>query len=234
MKRYRDGVTRDPDRLVRPLFAEFLGTALLLFVVVGSGIAAVRLGGAGTAILAVHAVSVGLALGAIIAMFISVSGAHFNPTVTLSMWQLGAIERSVAGRYVAAQLLGAGAGTILANASFGLDLVALSETHRRGFPILISEFVATFGLVLIILALVKTGRTTAIPAAVGAWVTGVIIATASTGFANPAVTLARMLTDSYTGIAPVDTPAFVLSQLLGGLAAALCANLLFDRTLVDA
>ena len=211
----------------RQLVAETLGTSLLLFVVVGSGIAVAELGADSTTQLFAHGVVVGLGLGALIALFTPVSGAHLNPAVTVAFWRTGAMDGRLAGGYVVAQVVGAGVGVAVANATFGKPWLAVATTVRDGVGRPLAEFLGTFVLVLLILGLVRSGRSTAIAPAVGAWVTAIIVATVSTGFANPAVTVARMFTDTYTGIAPGDVPAFVLAQLVAGAAAAVVAGSLF-------
>ena len=203
----------------RRLVAELAGTGLLLYVVVGSGIAAETLGSDGAAQLLAHAVVVGAGLGVLIALFAAVSGSHFNPAVSMAFWRSGALGGRDTAGYVGAQLVGAVLGVIAANAGFGRPMVMVATTARSGTGRIVSEAIATFVLVLVILVLVRTGRTSWIPAAVGAWVATIIFATVSTGFANPAVTIARTLTDTYTGIAPRSVVGFVAAQLLAGLAA---------------
>lgn len=204
----------------RRLIAEGLGTALLLFVVVGSGITAETLVADPGIGLFAHAISVGLGLAALIAMLQTVSGAHFNPAVSVAFWRTGEISAAETVRYMGAQILGAGLGVVTAHLSFGLEPITVGTTVRSGPGVVFSEAVATLVLVLVILGLVRTGRGAAVPAAVGAWVAAVVFATSSTGFANPAVTLARALTDTFTGIAPSSTPGFLLAQLAAGLLAA--------------
>jgi arsenate reductase len=211
----------------RGLIGEFLGTALLLYVIVGSGIAAESLSADGAIQLAVHAVAVGAGLAGLIAFLAPVSGAHFNPAVTVGLSLTGDFGRPSVIPYVLAQVAGAVIGVVLANVSFGIAAVAISDTERSGLGLSLSEFIGTFVLVLLIIGLVRSGRTPMIPAAVGAWVAAIIIGTASTGFANPAVTMARMFTDSYTGIAPDSVPAFLIAQFLAALTAGACAMLLF-------
>lgn len=211
------------------LLAEGLGTGLLLFVVVGSGIAAQGLAqDPGTQLFA-HAVVVGLGLAALIAMFQTISGSHFNPAVTLAFWRSGDISSGEALRYVAIQLGGAVVGVIAANFTFGVAAVSLSETVRTGIGLATAEAIGTFVLVLSILLLVRTARAGLVPAVVGAWVAAIVFATSSTGFANPAVTISRVFTDSYTGIAPASVLAFVAAQLLAGLLAALIVPALLPR-----
>lgn len=213
----------------RETLAEGTGTALLLYVIVGSGIAAERLGDDAAVQLLAHGLVVGLGLGALIAIFQTVSGSHFNPSVTLAFWRSGDVSGSQAVRYLIAQLIGAMSGVVLANLTFELDAVAVSSTTRGGVGLAVAELIATFVLVLSILALVRTDRTGAVPAVVGAWVAAVVFATSSTGFANPAVTVARVLTDSYTGIAPASIPGFLVSQLVAGIAAAVVATRTFSK-----
>ena len=213
----------------RDVLSEGLGTALLLFVIVGSGIAAESLSSDRGVQLLAHSVIVGLALGALIDMLQSISGSHFNPSVTLAFWRSGGLGFSDAFAYMAAQVLGGIVGVILANVTFGLPAVLVATTTRSGFGSVVAEAVATFVLVLIILSLVRSGRVGHIPAAVGAWVAAVVFATSSTGFANPAVTVARMLTDSFTGIAPVSVTGFLAAQILAGLSAALVAKSLYPQ-----
>lgn len=209
------------------LGAEALGTALLLFVIVGSGIAADRLTDDAAFTLFAHAVSVGLGLAVLIAVLLPVSGSHFNPAVTLALWRTGEIQSRAAIAYVIAQVGGAVAGVMVANLAFGEALAAVSSTERTGAALLVSEFVGTLVLVLLILALVRSERLGAIPAAVGAWVAVIIFSTPSTGFANPAVTIARMFTDTYTGIDPGSVVPFVVVQLLAALTAVAIAVALF-------
>lgn len=215
----------------RPVIAEGVGTGLLLYVIVGSGIAAERLGTDPAGQLLAHALVVGLGLGVLIALFATVSGSHFNPSVTLAFWRTGTIDSRRAGVFVTAQLVGAVVGVAAANFSFDLTAVSLSSTARTGAGLLVAEAVSTFVLVLVILALVRTGRSGAVPAAVGAWVAAIVFATSSTGFANPAVTVARMFTDTYTGIDPVSIPGFLAVQLLAGPAAALAARHLYPTVI---
>jgi arsenate reductase len=211
----------------RNLVAELIGTALLLFVVVGSGIATERLGGDGAGQLLAHAIVVGLGLAASIAFLGPVSGAHFNPAVTLGFWRAGSIGLGFGAAYVGVQVAGAVAGVIVANVTFGEPAWTISTTERAGAGILGSEFVVTFVLVLLILGLVRSANLPAVAPAVGAWVAAAIFGSSSTGFANPAVTLARIGTDTYTGIAPASIPGFIGVQLIAGVAAAALAVFLY-------
>jgi len=205
--------------LARRLVAEATGTALLLATVVGSGIMAERLAGGNVALaLLANTLATGAALVALILAFGPISGAHFNPAVTLAdAWQRGLPWREVPG-YIAAQLLGAVAGVAAAHLMFGEPLFAASMKARSGMPQAFSEFVATFGLLAVIWGCARK-RSDAVPFAVAAYIVAAYWFTASTSFANPAVTLARTLTDSFAGIRPQDAPAFILAQLLGAAAA---------------
>lgn len=198
---------------IRSLAAEAIGTMLLLVAIVGSGIATADGDPAASVQLFQHAVVVGLALGVLIVLLAPVSGAHFNPVVTAAFWWLRAIPARRAVGYVVAQLVGAAAGTVVANVSFGLAGVRTATRLRDGAPVLGGELLATAALLLVILGLVRAGRGTAVPAAVGAWIAAAIFFTSSTSLANPAVTLARSLTDTYVGIAPTSVPGFLSVQL---------------------
>jgi glycerol uptake facilitator-like aquaporin len=204
----------------RKLCAEALGTAGLLAVVVGSGIMAERLaGGNGALALLANTLATVGGLYVLIELFAPVSGAHFNPAVSAALAWRGVLPRSLLLPYVLAQLGGAAAGTTLAHAMFGLPLAQLATVPRSGAGLWIAEAVATFALLLVVLR-ARPERVAAMVAAVigaGYWYT------ASTSFANPAATFGRMLTDSYTGIAPRSVPMFVLAQMVGA-AAALAAH----------
>jgi glycerol uptake facilitator-like aquaporin len=213
--------------MTREITAEGIGTALFLYVIVGSGIAAQRLGDDAAGQLMAHAVAVGLGLAVLIALFQTVSGSHFNPAVTLAFWRSGAIDGRVATGYGLAQLFGAVAGVAAANYSFGVGMLQASTTDRAGAGLIVAELTSTFVLVLVILALVWTDRSQAVPLAVGAWVAAIVFATSSTGFANPAVTISRVLTDTYTGIAPGSVPGFVIAQLAAGILSVPVAHFLF-------
>ena len=205
--------------LSRRLVAEGLGTAFLLAVVVGSGIMAERLAGGNVAIaLLANTVATGAGLVALILTFGPISGAHFNPAVTLAdAWQGGLAWKHVPG-YLTAQIIGAFAGVAAAHLMFGEPLFFASQHERSGLAQLWSEFVATFGLLAVIWGCVRS-RASAVPFAVGAYITAAYWFTASTSFANPAVTLARAASDSFAGIRPIDAPGFIVAQLLGALAA---------------
>jgi glycerol uptake facilitator-like aquaporin len=212
-----------PPALARRLGAETLGTALLLATVVGSGIMAERLAGGNIAIaLLANTLATGAALVALILTFGSVSGAHFNPAVTLADAMEGGISWLDAPAYILAQIVGAILGTISAHLMFQLPLFSLSRHVRGGPSQVISEFFATFGLLSVIWGCSRL-RSNAVAFAVGTYITAAYWFTASTSFANPAVTLARALTDTFSGIRPTDAPWFILAQL----ASALVATLLF-------
>ncbi len=201
------------------LLAETLGTGMLLTVIVGSGWAVEQLGAPPASQLFIHAVIVGTGLGVAIAVFLPVSGAQFNPAVTLALLLRRRLGPTAAIQIMLAQLVGGFGGLILANVTFASELMAVASTDRGGAGRLAGEVFATFGLVLVILVLVDTGRESSIPVAVGAWVTTIIVATVSTGFANPVVTTARAFTDSYTGIEPRSVAPFIVAQLFGAAVA---------------
>jgi glycerol uptake facilitator-like aquaporin len=213
----------------RALVAETLGTALLVATVIGSGIMAERLSG-GSAALALLANT--LATGAILVVLISIlgplSGAHFNPVVSLVMAFRRALPWSRLVPYMAAQIAGGAVGAILANLMFDLSPVTLSDTIRGGTGQLISEIIATFTLIGAILGGL-TFAPQAIPQLVGLTITAAYWFTASTSFANPAVTLARSLSDSFAGIAPASVPAFVGAQIVGALLGAMVWGWLFAQ-----
>jgi len=210
------GSARD---LARRAAAEAVGTALLLATVVGSGIMGETLAAGNTALaLLANALATGTVLVALILAFGPVSGAHFNPVVTLAEAATGNFRWADVPRYLLAQSAGAFVGVALAHAMFERVLFALSTHARSGVAQLVSEFVATFGLLVVIRGTARS-RPVLVPFAVGAYITAAYWFTASTSFANPAVTLARALTDTFSGIRPADAPGFVFAQL-GGAAAA--------------
>ena len=207
--------------LGRKLVAEALGTALLLATVVGSGIMGESLAGGNVAIaLLANTLATGAALVCLILTFGPISGAHFNPAVTLADASQGGLRwREVPG-YVAAQTLGAFAGVAAAHGMFGKPLFFASHHARSGGSQLLSEFVATFGLLAVIWGVARR-RSAAVPFAVGAYITAAYWFTASTSFANPAVTAARAASDTFAGIRPIDAPGFIVVQLAGAMAATL-------------
>ncbi len=205
----------------RRLLAEFTGTGLLVAVVVGSGIAATRLTTDGALRLLVNSVVTALGLAVLILVFIQAGGAQFNPVVTVADWLLGrgTTRRYSAGQaaaVIACQVTGAVAGAALADAMFAEPVLSPAQQHRGGPPILLSEVVATAGLLFVIVSLSRTGRLQHVAWAVAAWIGAAYWFTASTSFANPAVTIARSLTNTYAGIAPASVPAFIAAQLVGG------------------
>lgn len=217
-----------PD-LARRAVAEFIGTALLLAAVVGSGIMGERLAGGNLAIaLLANAIATGGALIALILTFGPVSGAHFNPLVTLAFASRGELRWQATMLYLAAQFAGAVAGVWLAHLMFGLPIIETSAHARGTLGEWVGEFVASFGLLGLILS-ARRHAPSAVPYGVAAYITGAYWFTSSTSFANPAVTVARALTASFAGIAPAHVPAFILAEFGGGAAAtALFAWLLDD------
>jgi len=218
-----------PGDLPRRLTAEAVGTAMLLAAVVGSGIMGERLSGGNVAIaLLANTIATAAALVALILTFGPISGAHFNPVVSMADASQGGLEwRQVPG-YVAAQILGAVAGVWIAHVMFGERVLMLSIHARSGPAQMVSEFVATFGLLSVILGCSRR-RPDAVPFAVAAYIAAAYWFTASTSFANPAVTLARALTDTIAGIRPADVPGFIVAQLAGATGATLLFRWLVDR-----
>ncbi|MGI9148623.1 MAG: aquaporin [Chloroflexota bacterium] len=212
--------------LRRRVLAEFIGTALLLIAVIGSGIAAQSLspGDVGLELLE-NAVATGAALVAIILAVRSVSGAHLNPVVSAADAVFGGLRLRELAAYVIAQVAGAVVGVITADVMFSLPAVTVSSHLRSSPGLWLSEVVATFGLLLVIFGVVRSSRASAAPLAVGAYITGAYFFTSSTSFANPAVTLARTLSDTFAGIAPSSVLPFVVAQVIG--AAAACAAVRF-------
>ena len=199
----------------RRLVAECLGTALLLATVVGSGIMAERLAGGNVALaLLGNTIPTGAILFVLITMLGPVSGAHFNPAVTLAFWLRREIKLNEALTYVGVQIIGAIMGTLVAHAMFEEILLQISTNIRNGPAQWLSEGIATFGLVATILGTLRW-RPEAVPTAVGLYITAAYWFTASTSFANPAVTIARSLTDTFSGIAPENAPGFILMQFVG-------------------
>jgi arsenate reductase len=206
----------------RRLLAEFTGTGLLVAVVVGSGIAATRLTTDGALRLLASSVTTALGLAVLILIFAPAGGAHFNPVVTAADWVLGrrtphGYPLGQAATVIACQIAGAACGAALADAMFAVPVLAASHTRRGGGPVLLSEVVATGGLLLLIVTLARTGRTQHAAWPVGAWIGAAYWFTASTSFANPAVSIGRALTPTYAGIAPASVPAFIAAQILGGV-----------------
>lgn len=213
--------------LAQRLAAEVLGTAFLLAAVVGSGIMAAKLSGGNAALaLLCNTLPTGAILAVLILMFAPISGAHFNPAVTLAFLCRGELTWRTAALYVVSQILGAIAGVLAAHAMFDLPLWQVSQTVRSGSGQWFAEFVATFGLVLVIFCCLRAARD-AIPYAVGLYITSAYWFTASTSFANPAVTIARSLSDTFAGIAPTGVAPFIAAQIAGALAGVLVAGMLY-------
>lgn len=204
----------------RRLVAEFFGTAVLLAVIVGSGIMAERLANGNPAVaLIANTIAIATALFGLILTLAPVSGAHFNPSVTLVEALSKRIPLREALAYLSVQLIGAVSGVVLANLMFELPPVLISAKVRTGSSQWLSEFIATFGLVVFIAGAVRIKSVFAVPITVAAYITAAIWFTSSTSFANPAVTVARSLSDTFTGIRLVDVPGFVVAQVLGAIAA---------------
>lgn len=221
--------------LARRASAEAVGTALLVAVVVGSGIAAQRLspGNVGLQLLE-NALATGAGLVALILAFGSVSGAHLNPVVTLADRILGGTTTRDGLTYAVAQVAGACVGCMIANVMFGLGAVNVSTHDRSSGALWLSEAIATFGLLIVIFGVVRAGRAALAPFAVGAYITAAYWFTSSTSFANPAVTIGRMLSNTFAGIAPSSVPMFVVMQIIGGLLAVAAARLWYPDLPADA
>jgi arsenate reductase len=213
---------------IRAAAGEFLGSAGLAAVVIGSGIAAQRLSPADVGLqLLENAAATALGLTVLILVFASVSGAHFNPVVTLVDVILHRRGWTVVAVYVPMQVLGCIAGAVLANLMFAVPALGWSTTHRSAWPLLLSEVVATAGLILVIFALVRTGRSRLAAPAVGAYIGAAYFFTSSTSFANPAITVGRMFTDTFAGIAPVSALPFIGAQVIGAVLGLAAVRLLF-------
>jgi arsenate reductase len=216
--------------LARRATAEALGTAFLVAIVVGSGIYAQRLSPDDVGLqLLENSIATGAGLVALILAFGSISGAHFNPVVTLADRVLGGMTTGVAVLYVVAQVAGACVGAMVANLMFDLPAVTFSTHTRSSASLWFSELVATFGLLVVILGVVRAGRASVVAFAVGGYIAAAYWFTSSTSFANPAVTVGRSLTDTFAGIAPSSVPAFVIAEIVGGLLAVVLAVFLFPR-----
>jgi glycerol uptake facilitator-like aquaporin len=203
----------------RRLTAEALGTGFLVAAVVGSGIMAAKLaGGNGAVALLCNTIPTGAVLYVIITIFGPISGAHFNPAVSLVMMLRGDLDRSTALAYIATQIIGGCLGTLAAHFMFDMATLQLSATARTGLPQWFAEFVATFGLLATILGCLRFNPS-AVGMAVGLYITSAYWFTSSTSFANPAVTIARSISDTFAGISPPDVPAFLIAQCLGAVTA---------------
>ena len=218
----------------RRLAAEFLGSGFLAAVVIGSGIAAQRLSPGQTGLeLLENAAATAAGLFAIIVMFGPVSGAHFNPVVSFADAAFGGLSWRDAAAYLPAQVAGCTAGAVVANLMFALPAVSISARHRATPAHFLSEVIATAGLLLVIFALVRSGRTRSAPAAVGAYIGAAYWFTSSTSFANPAITIGRMLSDTFAGIAPSSVPAFIAAQIAGGAIAVGIVRVLYPAITPD-
>ena len=214
--------------MIRLLFSEWLGTFFLVAAVIGSGIMAEHLADGNLALaLLGNTLATGSILVVIILVFGPISGAHFNPAVTLVFLLRKEITSKTALLYILAQILGGISGTLVAHIMFELPLIEASSTGRAGVSQWVAEFVSTFGLITTILGCLKT-RSEAIPYAVGLYITAGYWFTSSTSFANPAVTIARTMTNTFSGIAPADAPAFILVQLFAASVAVLILSWLFN------
>jgi glycerol uptake facilitator-like aquaporin len=222
--------------LGRRLLAEYLGSAALAAVVIGSGIAAQRLSPGQTGLeLLENAAVTGAGLYALILMFAPVSGAHFNPLVSAVDAALGGSRWQRAVAYLPAQVGGCISGAALANLMFSHPAVSISTRHRASPAHFLSEVVATAGLVMVIFALSRTGRATAVAAGVGAYIGAAYFFCSSTSFANPAITIGRIFSNTFAGIAPASAPSFIAAQVLGGLGGLCIVKLLYpDVTTVPA
>lgn len=205
--------------LPRRLLAEFLGSAFLAALVIGSGIAAAQLSQDTGLQLLENAAATAAGLFAIILMFGPVSGGHFNPVVSLVDAAFGGLSRRDALAYLPAQVGGCITGAVVANAMFALSAISISTHHRASPAHLFAEVIATLGLILVIFALARSGRAATAPAAVGAYIGAAYWFTSSTSFANPAISVGRMFSDTFAGIAPASVPGFVVAQLVGGVVA---------------
>jgi arsenate reductase len=222
--------------LGRRLLAEFLGSAFLAALVIGSGIAAVQLSPHAVGLeLFENAAATAAGLFAIILMFGPVSGGHFNPVVSLVDAVFGGLTWRDAAAYVPAQVAGCSFGAVVANAMFGLSAVSISAHHRGSPAHLLGEVVATLGLILVIFALVRSHRAAIAPAAVGAYIGAAYWFTSSASFANPAISVGRMFSNSFAGIAPASVPSYVVAQLAGGALAVGVIRVLYpDVTAAEA
>lgn len=223
----------------RAALGEFLGSAGLTVVVIGSGIAAQRLSPGDTGLqLFENAFATALGLTVLILVFATVSGAHFNPVVTLADITLHRERWSIAAIYLPAQVVGCVAGAVVANLMFAEPAVEWSTTDRTGWPLLLGEVLATAGLVVVIFALVRTGRSHLAAPAVGAYIGAAYFFTSSSSFANPAITIGRMFTDTFAGIAPTSVLPFIGAQLVGAALGWIVVRALFPapvgRVTVDA
>src|SRR4051794_381599 len=226
---------RRPPLIARQALAEFLGCAGLVAVVVGSGIAAQRLSPHDVGLeLLENAIATGAGLVALILAFGPASGAHLNPVVTLADRVFGGVTNRQVAVYLPAQLAGGVVGAVLANLMFGLEAVSISSQHRSGGGLWLSEALATFGLVVLVFALARSGRAWLAPLAVGSYIAAAYWWSSSTSFANPMIDVARMLSDTFAGIAPASVPMFVVMQLVGGAVGVAIVAVLYPDVAVGA
>jgi arsenate reductase len=227
-------VNSAPVRLWRRLLAEFLGSAFLAAIVIGSGIAAQRLSPGQTGLeLLENAAATAAGLFAIILMFGPVSGAHFNPVVSFADAVFGGLSWRDAVAYLPTQVAGCILGAVAANLMFAQAAVSISTKHRAIPAHFLSEVIATLGLIVVIFALARSGRSRSAAAAVGAYIGAAYFFTSSTSFANPAITVGRMFSDTFAGIAPSSAPAFIAAQVIGGALAVLVIRALYPRLTPD-
>jgi glycerol uptake facilitator-like aquaporin len=220
----------DDVALWRRLTAEFAGSAFLAAVVIGSGIAAVSLSPGDTGLeLLENAAATAAGLFAIILMFGPVSGGHFNPVVSFADAAFGGLRWRDAAAYLPAQVAGCVFGAVIANLMFTQAAVSISVKDRATPAHFLSEIVATLGLLLVIFALARSGRSRSAPAAVGAYIGSAYFFTSSTSFANPAITIGRMFSDTFAGIAPSSAPSFIAAQVIGGVLAVIVIRALYPR-----
>jgi glycerol uptake facilitator-like aquaporin len=223
-------VSSAPVPLWRRLAAEFAGSAFLAAVVIGSGIAAQRLSPGQTGLeLLENAAATAAGLFAIILMFGPVSGGHFNPVVSFVDAAFGGLRWRDAAAYLPVQVAGCIAGAVIANLMFALPAATISAKDRASPAHFLSEIIATLGLMLVIFALARSGRSQAAPAAVGAYIGAAYFFTSSTSFANPAITIGRMFSDTFAGIAPSSAPSFIGAQIIGGALAWVVIRALYPR-----
>ncbi len=220
----------EPTLLWRRLVAELLGSAFLAAIVIGSGIAAQQLspGNVGLELLE-NAAATAAGLFAVIMMFGPVSGAHFNPVVSFVDAAFGGLRWRHAVAYLPAQVAGCVGGAVVANLMFSQAAVSISTKHRASGAHFLSEVVATLGLLLLIFALARTGRSRSAPAAVGAYIGAAYFFTSSTSFANPAITVGRMFSNTFAGIDPPSAPTFISAQVVGGVLAVVVIKVLYPR-----
>jgi glycerol uptake facilitator-like aquaporin len=223
-------VNSAPVMLWRRLLAEFLGSAFLAAIVIGSGIAAQRLSPGETGLeLLENAAATAAGLFAIILMFGPVSGAHFNPVVSFADAVFGGLSWRDAAAYLPVQVAGCIAGAVAANLMFAQAAVSISTKHRATPAHFLSEVIATLGLIVVIFSLARSGRSRSAAAAVGAYIGAAYFFTSSTSFANPAITVGRMFSDTFAGIAPSSAPSFIVAQVIGGALAVVVIRALYPR-----